>query len=257
MINPLVWPLIPVIFGAGFIDSIAGGGGLLTVPAYLLAGLPPLITLGTNKCVSTMGTLASVTKYMIGRRMLWPVVIVGIPCSLIGSLFGAHTVSLFTPTAARKIILLALPIAAVITLLPRPTERAHSTVLTWTSPRLWLFIPPIGLLIGWYDGFFGPGTGSLLILALYGLARIPLVNSAAIGRVFNLASNLGAMATFILHGKVLFSLVLPLGISAMLGNYLGSHLALRQGDGLVRGMLMVTCSLLFAYLAWQTISSSG
>lgn len=250
MLDPLLPWLVPVVFLAGLIDAIAGGGGLLTVPAYLIAGLPPTQLLGTNKFVSTIGTLVSTTQYIRHGLMIWPVAIVGIPCALLGSALGAHWVAGLDQDIVRQIILIALPIAAVLTLLPKP--QGHDDLeYHWRSPRLWIMIPFIGLTLGWYDGLFGPGTGSLLILALYGLGHLNFLHAAATGRLFNLMSNAGALLAFLYHGQVLFRLALPLALASMAGHYCGSHLAIRRGARLVRTMLVVTCSLLLGYLLWQ------
>ncbi|MBI2344315.1 MAG: TSUP family transporter [Deltaproteobacteria bacterium] len=251
-VDPLLVALIPTVFVAGFVDAIAGGGGLITVPAYLLAGIPPTFLLGTNKCVSTIGTMASTARYILGRRMVWPVVMVGIPCTLVGAAFGAHTVALLPQEYVRTVIFVALPIAAGLTLAPRP-KHISAHLVTWRSPRLWWSVPIIGLSIGWYDGFFGPGTGSFLILAFYGLTHLPLLNAAAVGRLFNLASNAAALVTFILHGKVLYTLALPLALAGIAGQYCGSHLAIRRGDRLVRGMLMAVCAMLLLFLIWRPV----
>ncbi|PIR21070.1 MAG: hypothetical protein COV45_02770 [Deltaproteobacteria bacterium CG11_big_fil_rev_8_21_14_0_20_47_16] len=242
--------LLPIVFVAGFIDSVAGGGGLITVPAYLIAGFPPATLLGTNKCVSTMGTVVSASKYIHSGRILWPVAIIGIPCSLIGSVWGAHTVALLDASIVRKIILVALPLAAAITLIPKPHGHIE-TDIGWRSLRLWILIPIISFGLGWYDGFFGPGTGSLLIMLMYGIAGMSLIHAAAVGRLFNLVSNASALFTFMWHGQVWYKAALPLGIAGIAGHWCGSHLAIKRGHGMVRGMLVVTCGLLFAYLIWQ------
>lgn len=252
--DPRLVYLAPVVFIAGFIDSVAGGGGLLTVPAYLVAGLPPTLTLGTNKCVSTIGTIVSTSKYILNGRMLWPAVIVGLPFTLLGSTLGAHSVARLEPVIVRTIILVALPIAAVMTLIPKPKTHLEDPI-TWRSLRLWVIIPAICAVMGWYDGFFGPGTGSLLILALYGISRLNFLHSAAIARFFNLASNAGALALFIIHGKVLYHLAIPLGAAGIAGHYLGSHLAMKNGIGFVRIMLAISVSCLFGYLIWQQFFS--
>lgn len=249
----ILFYLLPIVFIAGFVDAIAGGGGLITVPAYMIAGLPPALLLGTNKCVSTMGTIVSAGKYIHSGRILWPVAIVGIPCALIGSVIGAHTVALLDATVVRKVILIALPIAAILTLTPKPHGHIEDDI-GWNSPRLWTLIPIISLALGWYDGFFGPGTGSLLILAMYGLAGMSLIHSAAVGRVFNLVSNIGALVTFMWYGQVWYKLALPLGVASIAGHWCGSHLALKRGHGVIRGMLALTCALLIATLIWQSFN---
>ena len=250
MLDPSLIFLGPVIFIAGFIDAIAGGGGLLTVPAYLIAGIPPTLTLGTNKFVSTIGTFVSTSRYIINKRVLWPVAIVGIPFSLIGAMVGANTVAFLPQDLVRKVILIALPVAAVLVLIPKPKD--HQEIkMEWRTLRLWILTPLITFSIGWYDGIFGPGTGSLLVLALYGIGRLNFLHSAATARVFNLISNIGALVTFLIHGKVLFAIGIPLAFFGMVGHYAGAHLALKKGDELVRGMLALSCTILFVYLLLQ------
>ena len=250
MLDPHLLFLAPIVFVAGFIDSIAGGGGLLTVPAYLIVGIPPTLTLGTNKFVSTMGTIVSTTKYILGKRILWPVAIVGVLFAFIGSAIGAHWISLCDQTLVRKIILIALPIGAGLTLIPKPRDH-HETRIEWTSWRLWILIPIISATLGWYDGVFGPGTGSLLLLALYGIAQLSFLHAAATARWFNLISNLGSLVAFLVHGQVIFSLALPLSVFGIAGHWCGSHMALKRGDRIVRAMLIVSCALLFGYLLWS------
>ncbi len=245
----LLW-LFPVIFVASVIDAIAGGGGLITIPTFLLTGLPPTVALGTNKFVMTTGTIVSAVRYVLHGRVLWRIAAAGIPCSLLGSALGAHAVSQLSPSYVRGTILILLPIAAAFTLLPRPKHHV-SLPLHWRSLRLWLTIPFIGLGIGWYDGFFGPGTGSLLILALYGISRISLLHSVAVGRLFNLASNIAALAVFMWHDQVRYALALPLAIACIAGNYVGSHFALRRGDRLIRITLAFAVTMLMLFLGWQ------
>ncbi|MBI4125501.1 MAG: TSUP family transporter [Deltaproteobacteria bacterium] len=250
MFNADLLFLAPVIFVAGFIDSIAGGGGLLTVPAYLIAGIPPTQTLGTNKFVSTVGTFVSTGRYVLNKRVLWPVALVGVPFSLAAAAAGANFVAIIPDALVAKIIIVALPVAAAFTLIPKP--KGHREIpIRWKSLRLYTIIPLITVTLGGYDGMFGPGTGSLLLLCLYGVARLNFLHAAATARFFNLLSNLAALVAFLSHGAVLFGIGIPLALFSMGGHYLGSHLALKHGDRLVRIMLAVALTLLLSYLLWK------
>ncbi len=255
MAAPAVGLLALIIFIAGFIDSIAGGGGLITVPAYLLFGLSPLPALGTNKVVSSMGTSFAVFVYHRSRRIPWRLTAIALPFTLCGAWLGARTVQFCDPHLVRMIIILGVPLAAVATLLPR-RQSVSNTAHTLSTSQRCLLLPLIAGGLGWYDGFFGPGTGSLLILALHGLLRLSLLQSAAMGRAMNLASNIAAAASFLVGGFVVGQLVLPLTAAAIAGNYCGSHLAIQRGDRLVRVMLAGSCGLLVVALLWQQLQSS-
>jgi hypothetical protein len=112
-------------------------------------------------------------------------------------------------------------------------------------------VPPICLMIGFYDGFFGPGTGSFLIIAFYLLVGLDLIHASATAKAFNLASNIGALSVFLIEGKVIFLLGLPLAIANVAGNYLGSSLAIKMGNSMVRGFLFISLSILFISLFWK------
>jgi len=240
--------LSAVSFLAGFIDSIAGGGGLLLLPSLLLAGIPPQVALGTNKFASSIGTGAALINFILKKKVVWKITASGIAFSLLGSFIGTKTILIFNNETVGKIIIFLLPLAMLITLIPQK-ERA-----TGNEPSrfdLTIKIPAICLLIGFYDGFFGPGTGSFLIIAFYIFIGLGLVQSSATAKVFNLASNLGALAIFILEGKVIFMLGIPLAIANILGNYLGSNLAVKKGANTIKFFLLLSLSILMISLIWK------
>ncbi|MBP2645085.1 MAG: hypothetical protein H6Q75_525 [Firmicutes bacterium] len=235
--------LLAASFSAGFIDSISGGGGLLLMPALLVAGLPPQMTLGTNKFASFFGTGIAFANFIYNKKVVWSIAAVGLPFSLLGTYLGAKSILLFSNDTIGKIIVFLLPLAMVVTLLPRQNQ-----VLTPNRRSLFLKTPLVCLLLGFYDGFFGPGTGSFLILALYSLLGIGLVEASATAKAFNLASNLGALLVFFLDGKVLVLLGLPLAAANIAGNYFGSRLVLSGGVNVVKRCLLVSFTLLIISL---------
>ena len=240
--------LSAVSFLAGFIDSIAGGGGLLLLPSLLLAGIPPQIALGTNKFASSIGTSAALINFILKKKVVWKIAASGIIFSLIGSLIGTKTILFFNNETVGRIIIFLLPLAMLITLIPLK-ERA-----TGNEPSgfdLIIKIPFICLLIGFYDGFFGPGTGSFLIIAFYMFIGLGLVKSSATAKVFNLASNIGALVVFILGGKVIYLLGIPLAIANIAGNYLGSNLAVKKGAKAVKFFLLLSLTILMISLIWK------
>lgn len=240
--------LTTVAFVAGFIDSISGGGGILTVPSLLLAGLPPHVALGTNKFMSTSGTAMALFNFGRNGKALWRIAIYGVPFALIGSALGARLVLSFNPETLGKMILVLLPIAVIFTLLPKKTAYEKST---FSGTELHFKIPCIGFFIGLYDGFFGPATGSFLILALYGMLHMNLVHASATAKIFNLAANVAALVTFIISGVINYSFAVPMAVANIAGNYLGSHLVIKKGQAVVQYALIVSFLLLFSYLMWR------
>jgi hypothetical protein len=240
--------LVAAFFAAGFIDSVAGGGGLITVPTLLLAGLPPQVALGTNKLASTCGTTVALLNFTRSGMVAWRIAGVGIVFSLIGSAVGTRAVLAFSPEAAAKVIVALLPLGIAATLFPKGNGQARTDV---TSFELAAVVPVVTFAIGFYDGFFGPGTGSFLILAFHLLLGMELTRASATAKVFNLTSNAASLAVFMAGGKVLYLVGLPLAAANIAGNYLGSRLAIRKGSGVVRACLSVSLTLLLATLAWK------
>ncbi|CAA6604394.1 conserved membrane hypothetical protein [Rhodospirillaceae bacterium LM-1] len=248
MIQETLLLLCLAAFAAGFIDSIAGGGGLLLTPSLLLAGVPPHVALGTNKFASTLGTSTALYNFVQSKMVLWKVAAFGIAFSLVGSYGGTMAVLSFPAEPLGRLILLVLPFAGMAALMPKK-ERHHAT--EFSQIDLMVKAPLICFAIGFYDGFLGPGTGSFLILAFHAFLKIDLVRASATAKIFNFSSNLAALAVFAADGKVDYWLGLPLAAANIAGNWLGSHLAIRKGAGLVRWLLIASLSILFLSLAWK------
>ncbi len=239
-----------VSFLAGFIDSIAGGGGLILLPALLLAGIPPQNALGTNKFGSTFGTGVALVNFIRNNKVIWGIAMVGVLFTLAGSFLGTKTILLFSNQVVGKIIVLLLPLAILVALAPRK-ERAFSGAFSkWD---LYLKVPLICFPIGFYDGFFGPGTGSFLIIAFHVMIGLNLVQASATAKVFNFISNIGALTVFLIEGKVLFWVGFPLAIANVIGNYFGSMLAIKKGARVVKFFLIVSLTILFISLVWKYI----
>lgn len=238
----------PLVFLAGLIDSIAGGGGLISLPAYLIAGVPPHIALGTNKTSSSMGTVVSAAKLakngFVDRRTAVP----GGLCAVAGAIVGA-TISLYVEdTVITHMMIVILPVVAFYVLRSRTLGESEKTG-TLTGGRLIGAVCGIGLVMGIYDGFYGPGTGTFLLLLLTGLAHLDTRQAAGTTKVMNLSSNLAALATFLINGKVYYSLGLVSGLFCIAGHYIGSSLVVRGGRRVVRPMILVVLCILFGKLA--------
>jgi hypothetical protein len=236
--------VLPFVFLAGLVDSIAGGGGLLSLPAYLAAGLPPHTALGNNKFSSCFGTLFAALRYWRRGMMDVPVALLGAAAALAGSYAGTRTVLLIQPGFLNWVLVVLIPAITLFTFL-RPDlgrEARHEEV---PAGRRRLLGTLAGLVIGFYDGFFGPGTGSFLIF-FYTLAlHYDLVMANANTKAVNLASNIAALAGFLLGGKVILVLGVPAALAGIAGNLLGAHLVLRSGAGLIRPIFLLGLTALF------------
>ena len=166
-----------VTFIAGLIDSIAGGGGLLRLPALLIAGVSPQQALGTNKFTGAIGTGAAMLNFARKGLILWKLAFIGIPCALLGSAAGSKCILAFDPQTAGKILIALLPVAAMITLIPR---RSKSCKDSFTSKDVYLLTPLICFSVGFYDGFFGPGAGSFFIISFNVCLRMNLIQASAL-----------------------------------------------------------------------------
>jgi uncharacterized membrane protein YfcA len=246
---PVVALLAAVAFAAGTIDAIAGGGGLLTLPALLFAGLPPHLALGTNKGQSVFGSFAATLRFAHGGLLDRRRAAVTFPLGLAGSFAGAALVLAVPPRALRSVVLVLLVAAAAFVAL-RQASRTRPSADPAASDRK-AVAGAIALAIGAYDGFFGPGTGTFLIVAFVALLGDGLTAASAAAKVVNFASNLAAVALFAARGVVLWRVALPMAAAQLLGGWLGAHLTLRTGDVLVRRAAVLTALALALRLAWD------
>lgn len=234
---------------AGFIDSIAGGGGLLTMPALLICGMPPHMALGTNKIGACMGTAVALWNFAANRLVNWGMAVYGLGFTLTGSWIGSLLALAVPSETLGKVLLILLPCAMVVTILPSRKENPEkSGVKGW---KFWVGLPLVCVAIGAYDGFFGPATGSFLIIGLHWVLGMNLVAASGTAKAFNLGSNLGAGIAFIWHGQVFWPLALLMAACLMLGNWLGSAFAIRIGPKAVRRFLLLSLFLLLLTLLWQ------
>ncbi len=237
-----------VAFIAGFIDAIAGGGGLLTVPAMLAAGIPPIATLATNKLQSSFSsgtaTYSFSRKGMIDWRTYWPQVLV----IVVLSAAGAWAVKSIKTDALDLIVpVLLIAVAAYVLLSPRMTdEDAHQRL----GKAGYL---PVGGTIGFYDGFFGPGTGSFFATSLVSLRGFGLIRATAHTKAFNFASNMGSLIVFLIGGNALIMLGLCMAIGSASGAWTGSHTAMRFGAKVIRPVLVTVSLALTAKLLWDAL----
>lgn len=235
-----------VSFSAGFIDSVAGGGGLLMIPSLLLAGIPSHNALGTNKFVAIFGSATASITFALNKKIIWRIALLGVVFSLLGSVCGTKTILLFDKQTVEKIILTILPFTAIITFIPK--KKIKSDVSDFTSRELYVYSPIICFCLGFYDGFFGPGTGTFLILAFYSLLGMNMMNASAVAKVVNLASGVGSFITFAIKGNVLYSIGIPLAMANILGSFIGSKIAIKKGQGFIKIIIIAVFVIMFASL---------
>lgn len=234
----------PMVFLAGFVDAVAGGGGLISLPAYLFAGLPIHVAYGTNKLSGCCGTTMAVLKYGKGGYIDWRTALTAGAGSLVGSWLGAKLTVLLSPEALGRCMLVILPLVAVFLLFKRDFGKTSGN-----SPIPARLLPlaavGVGLVIGAYDGFFGPGTGTFLVIALTAILGQSLTIATGNAKVINLCSNIAALVAFIPAGKVLWSVGIPAALFGIAGNYLGSKTAIKKGAAFIRPVILVSIGLLF------------
>ena len=239
--------LVVVAFAAGTVDAIAGGGGLLTLPALLTAGLPPQAALGTNKGQSVFGSAAALLRYARGGLVEKERAKLAFPFGFAGSALGGLAVLALDPKILKPLVLVLL-VAAGAFVAFRPVPKQHSPV-----KRPALVVALIASGIGFYDGFFGPGTGTFLIVAFVALLGDELTRATAEAKVVNFASNLAAVALFSYRGLVVWHIALPMAGAQFLGGLLGAQLALKQGGPLIRRVVLGVVLALVARLGYDLL----
>lgn len=247
-LNPWMYPLLFLTgLAAGFVDAIAGGGGLITVPVLLATGLDSKIALGTNKLQSSCGTALALRHYARSGWVNWSELRVGFAASFGGALLGAMAVNRLDSGFLRGIVPVLLLAIAVYTLIsPRLGSEASPRRLSPTAFGL-----GFGVILGFYDGFFGPGTGSFWTLACVGLFGLDLLRATAATKAMNLMSNLASVVVFAGAGKIDYGVAAVMAIGQMIGGRLGSGLAVRRGAKLIRPVFLSVVFAITARLLWQ------
>ena len=231
----------PLALIAGFVDSIAGGGGLISLPAFIFAGIPVHNAIATNKLASTMGTTIATVRYAINGYMVKAFVVLGVACGLAGSYFGSNLALQTGDFAFKAIMLAVLPFVAFFVLRTKDLDRFSKVELP--RKRALAITAAVALIIGVYDGFYGPGTGTFLMLALTALAHQDIRTAAGTTKAINLSTNAAALTVFLVNGAVLLPLGLAAGAFNIIGNWIGSQSFIRQGSSIARPIMLVVVVL--------------
>lgn len=241
----------PLVFLAGFVDSVAGGGGLISLPAYLFVGLPPHIASGTNKIVNSTGTALAAWKYYQSGNVKVKLALMSAFGAMLGSFLGTKIALMINSDIFQMILLVALPVVALLVSFKKDLgANGDGTPITEDS-RTFLLCLIIGIAIGCYDGLIGPGTGTIMIMAFTFILHMDLLTASGCAKMANLASNIASATLWVTNGQVLFALVIPAAACNMLGSYFGSRYAIRGGSQKIRGMIYVVLAMLFVKFFYE------
>ena len=240
----------PMLFLAGLVDSIGGGGGLISLPAYLFAGLPAHMAIATNKLSSACGTsLATgrfIRKGLVNLRLAAP----SVAAAVLGSFLGAKLSLAISETVMKYILFAVLPVAAFF-VLNRHLFQDNGRGAALADRRTLTVCVLSAFVIGMYDGFYGPGTGTFLIIAFTVFARMAVGSANAQAKVINLTSNITSLTVFLAEGQVLIPLGLAAAVCNMAGNWIGSGLAISKGTKIVRPVILLVLVLLLAKILFN------
>lgn len=240
----------PLVFLGGFVDAIAGGGGLISLPAYMIAGFPPHFAIGTNKLSAGMGTLVSTYRFGKSGNIPWKSAIPCVLMAVIGSAAGARIALLVSADLFKKIMLVIIPVTAYYVLKTKNLDIEREPL----SQSKTIFRACLAaLLIGLYDGFYGPGTGTFLILLLTSFARFTLGNANGTAKAINLTTNITSLVVYLMNAKVMLMLGLIAGVFGIIGNYIGVSFFNEKGGKAVKPIMIIVLTLFFIRVLTEII----
>jgi hypothetical protein len=251
VLGPDLVLIVAAAFGAGLVDAMVGGGGLIQLPVLLTAypSTPPAILLGTNKLASLFGTGSAVLRFARGVRIPWRTLLPLVPVVFLGALGGARVATLVPPQVFRPLVPVMLAVVLIYVVWRKDLGAAHAP-LAMTRGRTLLAAALLGA-VGFYDGFFGPGTGSFFMFLLIRLYGFDFLHSAASARVLNVATNAGALLWFGSQLELLWLLAVLMAVANVSGAVVGTGLAMKHGSGFVRRVFIGVVLVLIARTAWQ------
>ena len=239
-----IWVVLLIgcgVFCASFVDAIGGGGGIISVPVYLLAGLPTHFALGTNKLSSGIGTAASTFRYLKNGFVDWVLAIPSVAFALVGAHLGTKLQIALDERYLKYLLLIVLPVVAFIMLKQKKFPEEKGEINLWLQRAI---VWGASFVVGAYDGFYGPGTGTFLLLIFCGMGKMDVRTASGNVKLVNLASNVGALLTSLAAGKVVIAVGLIAAVFSVLGHYLGAGLTIKNGSKAVRPVIFVVLGLL-------------
>lgn len=232
--------ICPLVFLAGFVDAIGGGGGLISLPAYMFAGLPPHNAIATNKISSCMGTTAATANFIRMGFIPWALAIPCIITAVCGSYIGARLSMIASNRSLQIFMLIFLPILGIYILFSKKIGDTEEKSVTKKAFGIGLIC---AFVIGIYDGFYGPGTGTFLVLAFTKLAKLDLYKASGMTKAINLTTNITSMITFILHGQSIIIIGVIAGVCSIAGNILGSNMLINNAEKIVRPIILTVITI--------------
>ena len=256
-IESLTWQMALIVavgvFLASFMDAIAGGGGIISIPTYLIAGLPAHMALGTNKVSAGIGTIASAARFIKNGYVDWVLALPSVGLALIGSHFGTSLQLMIPEAYLQYLLLLVLPVVAFVVLRQRTFPETAGAI---SRRRQTLIVLLASLIVGAYDGFYGPGTGTFLLLIYCNLAKMDVRTAGGNVKLVNFASNVGAFVTSLRSGQVFLALGLIGAVTSLLGHFLGAGLAIKNGSKIVKPTVIIVLLLLAVKVVQQLVTGS-
>lgn len=245
--------ICPLVFAAGFVDAIAGGGGLISLPAYLFAGVPSHMAIGTNKLAMSIGTATASANYIKAKKVDFSIAVWSVIGALMGAAMGSRIALLISDKVLTMMMLGALPVVAIFILTRKELRSDEIDPKEMGRTRFAITCLAIGLFIGMYDGMIGPGTGTFMILAFTSLLGLDLVTSSGCAKLSNLASNVASLLVFAVSGQINFSLGIPAAICTTAGAFIGSKLAIKGGSKYIRIIIFLVLAMLFVKFGYELL----
>ena len=240
----------PLVFLAGLVDAVAGGGGLISLPAYMITGLPVHYAIATNKMSACMGTAVATLQYARKGFIPWKISLCCVAFALAGSNLGARLALMLDDYIFKIVMLVILPLTALYVLRGKGLVSEKEP---YSSLKTGLLGVAIALVIGVYDGFYGPGTGTFLLIFLTAIAHMKLSDANGLTKVINLSSNVAALTVFLINGKVLLPLGLTAAAFSIAGNYMGARFFVKGGSKIVKPLMLVVLVVFFVKVLTELI----
>lgn len=245
----------PLVFFASFVDAIAGGGGLISLPAYFITGMPAHMAIASNKFSAAVGTAISTARFIKSGNLHMKTALQTAAIALVGSVLGAKLALVTSDYYLRIAMMVLLPCVAIFVLLNRQQDD-ESRFEQLSKIRIFCGMVGAGLLIGMYDGFFGPGTGTFLILAFTSVMGFDLKRACGNTKIVNLTTNVSALIVFMLAGQVYYEVAVPAMFFSILGNWVGSGLAIKKGAKFVRPVMVFVLCLLLVKIVYDFVTTA-